>query len=338
MTLKSIVKANGIHYTPAELAAFLADRVAEYLPAQPRSPWILDPACGTGALLEAMLQRLPRGARERSSVVGFETDSVALQAARAALSNGSTPPGGSAGHLELVHADFLETGARVEEDLQHKNGDGNNRDRPAKNEPRRFDVVVANPPYVRSQALGAQRSQELARRFELSGRVDLYQAFVKAMWSVMKPGAVLGLLTSNKFLTTASGAATRRLLRQEFDLLEILDLGDTKLFAAAVLPVIVIARRKSPSQSSEQDARFTRVYQSRSANAPALGRGKRVSLLATLRSTTVAGEITAAEGTYSLQQGVLAPGAPDDMWTLATPESQAWLAALAAGRASVFAD
>ena len=64
------------------------------------------------------------------------------------------------------------------------------------------------------------------------------------MANVLKPGGTLALLTSNRFLTVRSGATLRRLLHTEFDLEAIYDLGDTKLFSAAVLPVIVMARKQ----------------------------------------------------------------------------------------------
>ena len=71
--------------------------------------------------------------------------------------------------------------------------------------PAGFDAVIANPPYVRTQVLGAHRAGLLAAQFGLTGRVDLYQAFARAMAGVLKPGGVLGLLTSNRFLTVKSG-------------------------------------------------------------------------------------------------------------------------------------
>ena len=104
--------------------------------------------------------------------------------------------------------------------------------------------MIANPPYVRTQVLGAAKSQGLARRFDLTGRVNLYHAFARAMANVLKPGGVFGLLTSNRFLTVASGASLRRFLRTEFSLKAIYDLGDTKLFSAAVLPVIVVGTKQ----------------------------------------------------------------------------------------------
>ncbi len=84
--------------------------------------------------------------------------------------------------------------------------------------------------------MGAKRAQALAERFGLSGRVDLYQAFLVAMAKQLRPGGILGVITSNRFLTTRGGMATRRFLRLNFDIVELVDLGDTKLFEAAVLP------------------------------------------------------------------------------------------------------
>ena len=49
------VKANGVHYTPPELAKFLAEVVAERLSVGTRAIEILDPACGDGALLVRVL-------------------------------------------------------------------------------------------------------------------------------------------------------------------------------------------------------------------------------------------------------------------------------------------
>src|SRR5207248_10250338 len=102
-------------------------------------------------------------------------------------------------------------------------------------------------------------ARALAERFQLSGRVDLYQVFVRAMTPSLRLGGVLGLLCSNRFLTVQAGAALRDLLDREFELCEIFDLGDTKLFAAAVLPAIVIARRRPERVRSS--CAFTRAYE-----------------------------------------------------------------------------
>ena len=55
----------------------------------------------------------------------------------------------------------------------------------------------------------ARRAGIFAAQFGLTGRVDLYHAFTRAMAGVLRPEGVLGLLTSNRFLTVKSGAALR---------------------------------------------------------------------------------------------------------------------------------
>ena len=73
-------KSRGIHYTPPELAAFLAGVMLRHAPSRAGRIEVLDPACGGGALLHAVCQAVPRPARARLSLVGFETDRSALRA------------------------------------------------------------------------------------------------------------------------------------------------------------------------------------------------------------------------------------------------------------------
>ena len=113
--------------------------------------------------------------------------------------------------------------------------------------PTPVDIVIANPPYVRTQILGAQKAQALSRAFRLKGRIDLYQVFMVAMTQCLKDNGIIGVITSNRFISTRSGASIRKFIAEQYEIVELIDLGDTKLFEAAVLPAILIAR-ESPSR------------------------------------------------------------------------------------------
>jgi adenine-specific DNA-methyltransferase len=181
---------------------------------------------------------------------------------------------------------------------------------------------------VRTQVLGAKRAQELAARFGLSGRVDLYQAFLVAMSRQLRAGGILGVITSNRFLTTRGGMAIRRILRTKFDLIEIVDLGDTKFFEAAVLPALVFARKRGDvgEASRRQEPGFVRIYEE---TADGNGHTQQfASLVESLRNPRP-GVVRVNGSRYRIATGRL-PIAYDDAkpWTLLSGGEAEWLAAI----------
>src|SRR5438445_5787067 len=78
-------KAQGIHYTPSQLAKYLAEQVASALKAthgKADQISILDPACGEGELLKAIVDAVPHTWRAHLHLTGFDMDEAALVRAR----------------------------------------------------------------------------------------------------------------------------------------------------------------------------------------------------------------------------------------------------------------
>lgn len=250
-------KAQGIHYTPEPLANFVARQVVKLLgehpPARVR---VLDPACGDGELLLAAGRLLLKSSAQ-VELVGFDADEAAAQAAEDRLKDAF----GSSVTVSIAHRDFL---ASV---LAHRSAESELwSELEPSSEPAllsSFDLVIANPPYVRTQVLGAEKAQQLAAAFGLSGRVDLYQAFVLAIGDVVKDGAPVGLIVSNRFLTVKGGSALRHVLARNFTLDRIVDLGDTKLFQAAVLPALIFGHRSAEGSTTVP---MTSVYEERAGS------------------------------------------------------------------------
>ncbi|MFI9534838.1 Eco57I restriction-modification methylase domain-containing protein [Nocardia fusca] len=232
-------KRHGRHYTPATLAGFLAGRVAARIDST-GPVRVLDPACGSGELLfairDALAGRLPGAPVE---LVGYDSDPAGLALARRRAA-------GSGVEAEWRQSDFLADCAGL----------------PAES----FDAVIANPPYVRTQQLGGAAAQALRGQFGLRGRIDLTHPFVAALPRLMAPGGVLGLLCANRFLTTKAGANLRALLLADLTPVELYDLGDTKLFEAAVLPAVTIAVRGA----ARGECRYISVYEEEAGIAPDL--------------------------------------------------------------------
>jgi len=321
-------KSHGIHYTPTELAGFLAHVTANHIQKQGGPVEILDPACGGGSLLHAIYNAMPHRTRSRLALFGFEREEEALEEARRVLASCSV------GSVELLKLDFLTL-----EGIDSPSSNGRQRtffDGEQSEYLGRFDAIIANPPYVRTQVLGARRAQELARRFRLTGRVDLYHAFVKAMANVLKPGGVLGLVTSNRFLTVKSGASLRRLLRSEFQLEEVYDMGDTKLFEAAVLPVILVARKQPPSAQSS--CSFDRVYERRESDTTRKPCHRCESILDALLDRNAKGTVETRKGVYIIERGRLVASKGDEVWSLSTPEYEEWLRIIRSNQAHRFDD
>lgn len=245
MITKEQKKNTGATFTPKELAVFLAERIALY--AQPKNNRVLDPACGEGELLVAMGEVL----NEKSidfSLTGYDANEQYLSFAKDRLLRFGNEKS------DLAHEDFL-----LSVDVSSVGNTPSLFDECTSSVNNSFDIVIANPPYVRTQILGTEQAQNLARKFNLKGRVDLYYPFLMAMTESLKEGGILGVITSNRYLSTKSGESVRKYLSENYEILELIDLGDTKLFDAAVLPAIFIGKKKK--QKSASSANFIKIYE-----------------------------------------------------------------------------
>lgn len=245
MINKEQIKNTGATFTPKELAVFLAERIALY--AQPKNNRVLDPACGEGELLVAMGEVL----NEKSidfSLTGYDANEQYLSFAKDRLLRFGNEK------ADLAHEDFL-----LSVDVSSVGNTPSLFDECTSSVNNSFDIVIANPPYVRTQILGTEQAQNLARKFNLKGRVDLYYPFLMAMTESLKEGGILGVITSNRYLSTKSGESVRKYLSENYEILELIDLGDTKLFDAAVLPAIFIGKKKK--QKSASSANFIKIYE-----------------------------------------------------------------------------
>ena len=117
-----------------------------------------------------------------------------------------------------------------------------------------FDMVLANPPYVRHELIKSIKRQ-LKSVFAdgYCGTADLYCYFYLRGLQLLRPGGMLAYISSNKWFRAAYGAKLRSVLVNRTRLLQLIDFGDAPVFAAVAYPSIVILQRTDARQPSSSE-------------------------------------------------------------------------------------
>jgi methylase of polypeptide subunit release factors len=312
------IKAGGVHYTPPSLATFIAQQAVTALPASSAVVRVLDPACGDGALLAAAARALPSA--RRVELCGFDRDSAAVQHAQARL---TAVPANCTVTIDAV--DFIDAVLDETDAVSSARAS-----RGACRLAGQFDLVIANPPYVRTQVLGTDAARRLAAGFGLRGRVDLYHAFAVAMTTTLRSDGVLALLCSNRFLTTKTGTDLRDVLRRQFEIVSIFDLGDTRAFDAAVLPAVVIARRHA---AGSECFPMAAIYKDRAARAAT----REVTSVFDALTGGAEGAVSVGGAFFDIRRGTVDPRDPRRPWVPATTTDR-WVSQVEAAAVMRFGD
>ena len=113
-----------------------------------------------------------------------------------------------------------------------------------------FDIVLANPPYVRQEKLDAEDQESYKEAFPEvhTGMADILVYFYARALQVLRPGGWLSFITSNKFMRAGYGAGIREHLPASLRIHRVMDFGDLPLFEAngkpiAAYPAVLVGNR-----------------------------------------------------------------------------------------------
>ena len=134
-------------------------------------------------------------------------------------------------------------------------------------------------------------------------------------------------------MTTKSGQSVRRALLSNFHILNAWDLGDTKLFDAAVLPAVLLARgiQNIPSPHTE-NITYSSIYETKDT---AVTEAKDVLSALSSDNNTV---ISIKDGRhFRIRHGILDnSGNLEGVWRIATQKTDQWLATVEANTWDTF--
>lgn len=107
-----------------------------------------------------------------------------------------------------------------------------------------FDIVLANPPYVRQEIIRPIKprlKEEFGEFF--SSTADLYTYFYARGLDLLRPGGILCFIAPNKFMRAGYGKNTRKLLTTQAAPKVVIDFGELPVFKAGTDPAIVMVQK-----------------------------------------------------------------------------------------------
>ena len=255
-------KRLGAHYTPDSVVDYIVRHILRPLLKcrdDVRSIRILDPACGSGLFLlkayEILADYLRKTHRDfgqkdakyilENCLFGIDIDERAVLATKKYLLQKASLPESDLAAVDknIVVEDALSIAHPATFIPIHNQAS----DRPLLDRifsKHSFDCIIGNPPYVRIQNTPSEkRGYYTSSYMTAAGRFDVSTLFIELSEYLLKENGRFGFIVSNKILSTAGAKRLRSFLLARFRIEEIVDLSDTKLFAAAVLPMILIASR-----------------------------------------------------------------------------------------------
>lgn len=259
-------KLSGTHYTPNNVIEYIVEKTIGTSDADFRQFRVLDPACGSGLFLLKAFEAICVSLRRKHGVIspqqaravlehciyGIDIDAAAIAETQQNLRLKAKEFGVLTANLDnnFFAGDALDLFAEQEQQLgfDFKTGDGQSAQMkifPEAMAAGGFDCVIGNPPYIRIQNISPlERRNKYINFFRTAtGRFDISILFVELAARMLKKTGKLGFIVSNKLLSTNGARQLRQFIIEHFTVEEIVDLADTKLFEAAILPMILILQR-----------------------------------------------------------------------------------------------
>ena len=111
-----------------------------------------------------------------------------------------------------------------------------------------FDVIIANPPYVRQEKIKDQKTA--LQTYEVyNSTSDLYTYFYERSYNLLRSKGILTFISSNKWMRAKYGERLRRFFRERTNIKQLIDFNGHKVFEATVDTNIIIFQKEVPTEN-----------------------------------------------------------------------------------------
>lgn len=214
---------NGAVYTPKYIRDYIVNQVIQSVKKPLDDCLCADISCGCGAFLFTLLEKI----HERTALsykmalhhlYGIDISAISIGRAKILLSL-----------VALLNGEIV-----YEDDFRLYCGDSLNynfKTMPNTSENGGFDIIVGNPPYVRSKNIDTETKKNLPLwSTSKVGNADLYIPFFEIGMSLLNTNGILGYITVNTFFKSVNARALRNYLSKNRFSLSIIDFGEQLVF------------------------------------------------------------------------------------------------------------
>jgi hypothetical protein len=198
----------------------------------------IEPACGAGAFLGPMVERLSRSCRHHGRLISEAADAIRacdLQPRHVAESRWLVEERLVADGWDRADARGLAERWVTHDDFllgRHEFGSA--------------DYVIGNPPYIRLEAVSEARSAGYRRACAtMGGRADVYVGFFEIGLNTLRPGGALGFICADRWMRNQYGQRLRSMVTEGFSVETVIEMHDVDAFEHEVsaYPSITVLRR-----------------------------------------------------------------------------------------------
>lgn len=198
----------------------------------------VEPACGTGAFLGPLVERLSASCRHhgrsisdaRNALRAYDLLPRNLEQARSAAVKVLKRDGWPEDQIEDVTAAWLYVGDYLL--MLHDD--------------RSVDFVVGNPPYIRLEDVPEARMRAYRETCRtMTGRSDIYIGFYEVALASLRTDGRLGFICADRWMRNQYGRVLRRLIADKYDLEVVISMHDVDAFEEQVsaYPAITVIHR-----------------------------------------------------------------------------------------------
>lgn len=222
----------------------------------------VEPACGEGAFLGPMVERLSRSCRAFGRTIGdagsclmaFDLLSDNVESSRRVVSAALRKEGWAAGTSNELAESWVTNEDYLLSQPAHLRLFGT--------EPQQaVDFVIGNPPYIRPEEVHGSLYQMYRDSYRtMCGRADVYVAFFEAALRSLGPGGVVAFICADRWMRNQYGRELRSMVAASFAVESVISLHDADVFEedVAAYPAIVVIRsaEQGPAAVVETSSAF----------------------------------------------------------------------------------